>query len=190
MRVEYPYHSALWDESAAEPCERVELRGGLAFRHDIYLGLPEEFARCDVLYSEPPWPAGVEVFDRRAGVAGGDYRRLMEAIGAVITGTNIPTFLITGDRGRKLLPMALQEHRIILNGAAAWCMVYRKRLHDWPESTEALLERLAAEFGCVGDFCCGYGTAGRVFRAAGKRFVLADYNARCIGHIAAHLGGS
>ncbi len=30
----------------------------------------------------------------------------------------------------------------------------------------------------------GYGRAGRIFYEAGKRFVMSDYNASCIGHIA------
>jgi hypothetical protein len=168
----------------------VELPGGIAFQHDIRTGLSLEFGVCDVIYAEPPWPDGFETFNERAGTTGGTYRELMQAIAkAVLSDTKAPAVLLVGERAIKLLPPFLDHVKTILNGNEVWAISYRTRLPATPRTSEELVAWLATRFQCVGDFCCGYGKAGRIFYRAGKRFVLADYNARCIGHIAVHGKG-
>lgn len=64
-----PYHTALMGGTMydREPIERVEFPDGVAMRHNLWEPLPQEFDQCDVWYAEPPWRAGYDRFNERAG---------------------------------------------------------------------------------------------------------------------------
>lgn len=185
------YHSALWPERNAPACDRWSDSTGVAFVHDIRDPLPPEYERADVLYADLPWIDGVEEFNRRAGITE-TFGDLVAGVSRIVLNTRIPIILVVGRRRMTSYPEPDEVQPVRLNGAAAVALVYRFSLAAWfgkdtdaaTKSTEDLLGFLAGQFVCVGDFCCGYGRSGRIFRQHGRAFVLSDYNPKCIGHIA------
>ena len=179
------YHSALRPPSAAPRLDRHEGPSGVAFVHDLTVGvLPPEFDDCDVLYSDLPWRAGFERFNRRARLS--DQRthgEFIDAVNRIVAETTVPAYLVAGkNEGRWLAPTDVQLP-LSLNGAKAVCYSYRSEIPDVGDAT-SLLHWLAGRYSTVGDFCCGYGRSGRIFVEHGKRYVLSDVNATCVGVIA------
>lgn len=183
----HEYHSQLHPPVKAEPVDRFELDGSVAFRHDLTDGLPAEYADCDLLYSDLPWQAGMDEFNSRSG-SSTTYAELLRSVSAVVSASFVPVVLVTGRHAVKRLPTADQEMRVDLNGTPAVALIYGQRVPRANTATE-LLVRLTDGYGRVGDFCCGYGRTLRLFQAAGKSWVGSDNNARCIGYIAAHAPG-
>lgn len=188
-----PYHTALAAPIDAPPIDRyVWPDGSIAFRHDVIAGLSSEFDPCDILYADPPWPAGFAKFRERARSYAAQlheattFAQLMRAVGAIVERDTRPAFIVTGSTGLSLLPVPDQVIPSTLNGSPAKIAVYRL-LMAGPSaefvSARALLIFLAQRFGCVGDFMCGYGRSARIFRYFGKRFVCSDFNPSCIGYL-------
>lgn len=187
------YHTAL-ASGRVEPApavERFEFRGSLAFVHDLLADritdpAPAEFAPVEVFYADPPWPAGFREFERRAGVAEGRaYAQFMRRLDGLVRAEGRPIVLVAGKLALKHLPRPDNVYATALNGAGVLAICYRVKLRSITNARTILAE-LADRFGVGGDFCCGYGRTARAFLAAGKTFVVSDYNPRCIGHIAAH----
>jgi hypothetical protein len=184
------YHSALSAVPvvAGEPIERhLFADGSVAFAHDLMRGLTDDFDQCDVLYGEPPWPAGVDIFNERAG-ADWTFSQIYRTIAAIVTSAGKPVVVTTGVRGLQMLPKPTQTLTITLNGAKAFAVCYGVSFEfpGVPSSADVLAE-LARRFDCIGDFCCGYGRSARAFKAVGKRFVCSDYNAVCISVLKASI---
>ena len=186
----YPYLSALGkafdlqDYPALEACTTPH---GIAFQADLNEGIPAAMHTCDVWYGEPPWQAGYEKFaklaDRPEQVK--PFAAFMRDLSEQISAARQPTFLVTGRHAlRHLTPDHVAP--LILNGDQAVVAIWRGEPWTQPIDAMDLLVRLASEYETIGDFACGLGRAGRVFAAAGKRFVLSDLNARCVGYIARH----
>ncbi len=186
------YHSALSSKELIEGAplvQRVEIPGfGVAFAHDVRNGVPPDYLlSVDVLYADLPWPAGFALFEARANSAGGTY---MEFIGAVAEWVRVlgkPAVLTTSKAAVKWMPKPDSTVTVRLNSADALALCYGV---DVPAQVDTVdvLQMLASQFKCVGDFCCGYGRSGRVFAGRGGKFVMSDYNPQCIGVIAAQWG--
>jgi hypothetical protein len=181
----------------AEPCDYwSDDRGLVAFVHDAFAPLPGEYQACDLLWVEPPWRRGFPVFEERAGSSnpGRSWSGLIYAMSRHLLALQVPTVIVSGLEGQRFLPVPGRVTSCRLHGAQAWLSLYHDverqaglgRLLTADLSTTATLELLADHFDCVGDSCCGYGQAGYAFARAGKRFVLSDFNANCIGYIAKH----
>ena len=186
------YHTALSHgvRIHSSPRQSAESQHGVAFVHDLCSGaLPEAYSACDVLYAELPWRAGLAEFDKRAGVAvPRNYQAFMRAVAKIILETKQRAFMVTGRQGMRYLPYPSHLLETTLNGASCIVMAYTRTPRGRMErtdfnSTADLLHWLAGQFSCIGDFCCGYGRAGRIFAEHGKRFVMSDYNAECVGYI-------
>jgi len=187
------YHTALKGERiSAVPRMRVESPAGVSFVHDLLGGpLPDEYAACDVFYADLPWPAGFAEFERRAGLAPGrSYGEFMAAVARIIRTIRKPVLLAAGKQALRHLasPAAVLSSK--LNGAACVVIMFHANIQPACSDTVALLGWLAERYGCIGDFCCGYGRAGRIFAERGKRFVMSDYNPECIGYIGESLVSS
>jgi hypothetical protein len=181
------YHSALAGARQRWPAvSRFECAHGVAFQHDIALGLPAEMQTADVWYADLPWQQGWHKFAAFAGVDQRTrYQDAMRAVGSAARAAGVPVVMVTGKHAVDLLqPLATAS--VVLNGGDAVACLWR--LEPWrrKRDTVEVLESLAAQHRRVGDFCCGYGRAGRIFAARGRQFVLSDLNAECIGYIAAH----
>ncbi len=188
-KTDIPYHSALKPAITATPVDRFDWRGNIALTHNLLADprLPPPFDPCDVLYVEPPWRAGFEKFNRRAGLTTtATYHDLLAAVSKLITEQPRPTVIITGRHARALLPQPDQTIVLKLYGATALALLYRTEVTEAPPHTFALIEALARRYNRVGDPMCGYGVTARAFTAAGKAWTVSDLNATCIGHIAAN----
>ena len=181
------HHSALRAPEAVTPTGRVtHPNGSVAFQHDfLTLGLAPEFSTCDILYTEPPWRAGFARFEERAGTPGGDrtYARLMQRVTTAIRSVTIPVFIAIGRADARRLPPPFDTSRIRIPGGSALLLAYRAPAPAGETDADAL-DVLARQYNRVGDFMCGYGSAGRAFARHRKTFVLSDHNATCIGVIA------
>jgi hypothetical protein len=189
-----PYHTALTHGTVerAPDLERFALpNGSVAFAHDLMVPLPDIYKKCDVFYLEPPWQAGFKVFNERAGVMDGrQYPRFMQRLGEVLEGLEAPTYILTGKSESRRLPKPSFSYPIAANGypSGFLCIGYRVESPIVAPTSDALIAQLAHDYGCVGDFTCGYGKAARVFHATGKQFVVSDFVKHCIGVIARDLG--
>lgn len=180
------YHSALSSELNVEPVERAVCRDGIVLCWDVTTGhLPTDFDACDVLYAEPPWRDGMAVFNERVG-GGPAYEDVIASVNRVIVSTRRPVVIVTGRHAEKKYNTPNQRVEITLNGAPAIALVYRTFIYTPVNTNEDVIAHLAEEFACIGDFMCGYGNTARIASRHGARWVLADYNPRCVGYVAEH----
>ena len=187
-----PFHSALPAHPLAATgplITRVSWKGSIAFVANLEDGLPSEYEACDVLYTEMAWRAGYDLFADRAGVLDRSFDRYLQAHRDL---TDRRFYLVTGPAIAKLMPPPemMLEGRVDSGGRdVTHCqvLVYHDRFDEsWDGSTTSLIQALARRYDCVGDPACGYGNTGRLFAAAGKRYVMSDINAGCITYIAEH----
>lgn len=187
-----PYHSALHPpEKAARAFHWTGPRASVAFSSPLVSDrLPKAYAGVDVLYCEPPWAAGYDEFNRRAEAAVGTsyvmpYGSWVETLDAAVRRLRKPAVLIVGKKTlRYMTPDWTQETR--LNGAKAIAACYNlpSDLLAGCMTETGILYTLAETFRRVGDPCCGYGRAGRMFASKGGSFVMSDSNPECIGMVA------
>lgn len=186
-----PYHSALTPPGDWPPADRWEGRGCVAFRHDIFKGLPAEFAGCDLLYGDPPWAGGYLTFNVRAGAMGQpDFRSFIGRLDWTARTSGKPTVYVVGQRDARAY-RADSALPVRLNGAPALALSYGADLparlgNEIRPDAGKLLQYLARRYARVGDFLCGYGRSARAFAQAGRTFVASDFDARCVGYVAAH----
>jgi hypothetical protein len=177
-----PYHTALSyaPELHADPIDRAEFPDGIALAHDAWSStLPAEFDACDVIWAEPPWPAGYAIFNERAKVTAPSWSEFHRHLARLCEQSSIPIALLGGARAVKLHPNATPTP-IRHNGDRVFAICYRLTIDPDVESV-TIIHRLCEQFDTIGDFCCGYGRTGLIAREHGKRFVLSDHNAECIG---------
>lgn len=178
------YHSGLkgWDVQDSAPLDKYQIGDSIAFRHDIMDEYPEIYKECDFIYGEPPWIAGAKIFDERAGISGRKFTDLTQRISDLIESLTIPIVLTTGAWGLKMLPKA--DYAIDANiktSAIGKCHIlyYRTEALD----SENLISQVVAKGNVIGDWFCGYGNLAIEAHKQGKRFIVSDYNAECIGYI-------
>lgn len=188
------YYSALDKEDTSKaylPVERVSVGNSVAFLHNIekQFRLPSEYDDCDLLYTDIPWRAGYEKFNKWAGIEGSGYKNFIRAVSEIIIQNKDKAIVIVcGKPELKMLPIPDKVIPVDLNKFPSQGVLYGIKWLDKVTSTEQLLEMLAhSRFKKIGDFCCGYGSAGRHFAQAGKDFVMSDINPRCIGYIKEEL---
>ena len=177
------YHTALADPGPYRArASYAAGRYGIALQYDLMDMAPSEaFAQCDVFYSDLPWRSGFDTFEARAGKGGRAYADFLAAAKWHVETFAKPTVFVTGKHALAALnPELTYETR--LNGAPALAMCWGLRLAD-TSSEHAILAEIAARFGCLGDYCCGYGRTGRYAINAGKRYVMSDMNEHCIAYI-------
>jgi hypothetical protein len=190
------YHTALsnGNEGQYPAVARCTFDHGEAFQFDFAKhGFPPEFSKCDVLYGEPPWPAGYALFNDRAGVKTSmSYRDFCLNMETFILASGLPAFIVCGKIALKHYSRRSSLGTVNLRGADVPLVAYNYSLPSFPSipSNETFLRYLAKRFECVGDWCCGYGFTGHVFAQEGKRSVLCDYNAKCIGGVMERFNGT
>lgn len=153
--------------------------GSVALVHDITTGdLPDEFAACDVLYAELPTKT-----EMRA-----TFVDLLDAVARIVEEFRFPTVLVGSPGTLESLPDPDEGQGIILHDGSAVAAGFWRCSTPWPGRRRptdlGLIRGLAQTYGRVGDFCCGYGLAGRVFLQAGGSFVMSDIDPACIGCVA------
>jgi hypothetical protein len=143
---------------------------------------------ADVLYGDPPWKDGYDKFAARAGTAQSvTWRVFIGNLGIGIRASRLPAVMVAGKQAMAWL----RPDRFVpcrLNGgdamAASWGPI---ELEEGLDAVD-ILKGLAVRFNVVGDPFCGYGRAGRIFAGVGKRYIMSDLSAECIGHISENEG--
>ena len=180
------YHSALRATGDYPKVSEFVGDRGIAFQHDLAKGFPARMLAADVLYSDLPWRDGYTKFHTRAGVTPAEpYYELLGRVANAIRSVGRPAVMITGRHAcATLKPDSIADATLNSDGvfACLWGMPAWTGRRDAKE----ILRRLAVQYQCVGDFCCGYGRAGWTFSGHKKRYILSDINASCIGYIAEH----
>lgn len=193
-----PYHSAVNVgpvEEDAYPLDRWVSKDGKreAFAHDFADGLqiPSEFDRCEVLYVEPPFPHGWKVFHERAGIEPKmSYNEFFHGVTKALAESGKPAVMLCSTDPRvqlKAVPPAYSHRSALLVDSRTCVMLWYNLVppKEFKTNTE-LIQWLATQYECVGDFASGYGYTGRLFSQAGKGWVLSDLDPSCIGYIAQH----
>lgn len=189
------YHSAHRPVQDAPPMQRWEGADCLAFVHDLMSmpGLPAQFDACDVLTAEIPWQRGFATFNERAGVEDErTYHGFLGRVSEIVVAATVPVYLITGRHALPRLPAPDTITDTRLNEWDAVILGYRPDPAIGGTTfgvVQEMLHRLSQRYDVAGDFCCGYGRTGRIFLRSGKRAVLSDFNASCVGYIAEHAPG-
>jgi hypothetical protein len=193
LRVSHSYHTSLRPEIATQSQlpARTLPAGCRAFVSNLEHGLDARFAACDVIYCEPAWRRGYDLFCARADVVG-DYNRYIRAIAEMVESARCPLVLAIGREALRHLPSPRAAvtswidtgGRIITECSVVSFGADVVDVRSGP--TSSIVGALAQVFACVGDPCCGYGNTGRIFMENGKRFVLADVNASCIQYVSQH----
>jgi hypothetical protein len=194
-----PYHSALKpDLFGNETLDYFERAGSVVAAHDIQKGAIPAFMRSDAIYAEPAWRDGYLIFAKRAGISADktQYREYLSAIRGVIDDLRVPAYLVIGKHMIKALS---PDHTVDLklHGYPCHLAIWNAdRLSDVKKS-EDVLPKLAEQYSCILDFCCGYGNTARAISVINaralciinKRFVCTDINKKCVAYIArAYMG--
>jgi hypothetical protein len=188
-----PYHSALKNGTIeqSQPVQRFVYKNSVAFAYDIFDPLPNDFNACDFFYMEPPYPAGVKVFDDRVGISGRSYTDLAARISQFIDLTNKPIVMPMSKTVIKHYPKPMQAFETdfthSVKGLKTMVYAWNIELKEY-KTTEDVLIGLLNTHNCVGDLFCGYGNTAQIAINQNKDFVVSDYNPYCIGFISTLLG--
>lgn len=165
------------------PTQRFEHEGCIGMRRNIITeGYFAELETCDVIYCEPPFPAGVKVFDERAKEKTSSYNDFSHQFSAIWEKlAHKPRLAITNKRLEKALPTPDAQVKVRLNTnwetLSCWGITVPSGM-----SNLGVCEYLGKTFNRMGDITCGYGVPVLHFKKAksGNTFVASDYDAHCI----------
>lgn len=191
--VKIAYHSALKGTKIEEaaPLDRFELDGSIGLVHDIFEPLPSEFDQCDFFYADPPYPAGIKIFDERVNISGRTYSQFANHISDFIKATSKPIVMSFSKTVLSRYPKADQIIEVDFvhskGGIKTTLAIWNAHLTGI-KSTDDAIHSLLDIHNCVGDMFCGYGRTALIAHNRNKRFVVSDYNPTCIGYTAKMLG--
>jgi hypothetical protein len=181
-----PYHTALKSgtEEDAPPLNEFTVGDSIAFVYDVFDPVPAIYDQVDAFYTEPPWPHGTKVFDERVGVTGRTWADLANRIDFLIESTTAPVVIPLGKIALKRLPAPTVTYDVYMPhaGAPAIIACWRTTL-DQPKTTIDAARQLISRHTVIGDWFCGYGKTAVLAHEMNRRFVVSDYNPRCIGFL-------
>lgn len=181
------YNTAIGNHYVEWPSvERYVGESGVSFRHDLLEGVPKEMFDADIWFSELPWIHGFSKYAKLAGVTQkGVYSDLLDVVSRGVREYGKPACIIAGGHAVKRLS---PQHAVPVRLNGGWATACLWNIPPWDEiyETTVILEKLAKRYDTVADFCCGYGRSGRVFAQEGKRYIMSDFDPRCIGYISGH----
>lgn len=182
-----PYHTALKSghEEDAPPLNEFRLGDSIAFVHDVFDPTPDIYREVDAFYTEPPWPHGTKVFDERVGVTGRTWADLASRLESLIEETPAPVVIPLGKIALKRLPSPTVTYDVYMPHAGDRAIIACWRtVLDNPATTIDAARQLISQHNTIGDWFCGYGKTAELANEMGRRFIVSDYNPRCIGFIA------
>lgn len=180
------YHSALKPSlNISKGLSFVEKNGNKAFVMDISKEF-NSYDDCDILYSEPAWLDGYDEFLKRANNNDSSYDSYIDSIINIIQTCDKPIVLVLGKHVIKRFPIANSKIDVKLHGYHTNAYGWNIDLSTYQSATTnyELIRLLANDYNCIGDFNCGYGNSGLIFKQNGKHFVMSDINEFCISYIA------
>ena len=180
------YNSALKNGTlrfeGVSPTPRFEKEQCIGLASNLIKDLPDEIFGCDVIYCEPPFPAGIKVFDERAGHKTKNYEEFASGFARAWDQlADKPRLAITNKALLKRLSKPDQTVKVKLNKAwenlSCWNVTVPEKMSNLEVCTH-----LGKTFHRMGDLTCGYGLPLLSFRKArhGNTFVGVDYDPHCI----------
>lgn len=193
--IKQTYYSALdkTDKAASyPPMQRAEFNNGVAFRADImeWDSFKHEFDKCDLLYTEMPWRAGHDEFYARASrLPLGDYDEMLKQVSSIIeeNRSTKAVVMVCGKSFASKLPKPDFTTPTMLHDYPALVLIYNHVGSLNTDTNYTIIDSLAKEYYCVGDFMAGFGNTGQIFAKHNKDFVLSELNPRCIGYMSENL---
>lgn len=179
------YNSALKNGTiqitGVKPTMRFDSAMGTGMKHNLLDPMPHEFDACDVWYCEPPFPAGIKIFNERAQESVG-YKEFCLAFAKVVEQAKAPLYAITNKRLRGYIKTADAEVKVKLNSNWETLSIWGGPVPPGGMTNLEVCHWLGRRFRVIGDFTCGYGIPVMEFIKArpGNRFVASDYDAHCI----------
>jgi len=184
------YNSAIKSNTkqiVGDPCVlfTMQVNGGksMGLQWDISRGvLARQAKHADVFYADPPFPAGLKVFNQRAG-AELSYKDFATGFAKAWSSTTKPRYAVMNAMLAKHLPPPDGIVTMFQNGK-------KERLGYWsaetpPENKTNLqvCEWLGRNHRTICDIVCGYGIPILTFCKVrrGNQFIGTDYDRRCIG---------
>lgn len=182
------YHTALNDKKQTtefiQGTERFSSQYCTAFKYDFIpvKVLPKEYNECDFLYVEVPYPQGIKIFDERANIK--QARNVDDfalALREIIQDCKKPIGIVTSKILHKKLPTPTDTYEMKIHvGKVTFALHNLDCKYKFRTSSE-LMNFVANQFNCLGDFCCGYGFPLMEFlNYGGKKIIASDYNDKCI----------
>ena len=110
------YNSAIKNKTKyydnIEKTSSFEQDNNFIFCNDIInLGLTDRYTKCDFLYSEPPYPHGFKVFEKRAEKqANRTYDDFVSGLNKIIIKNKKPLFLVMG---KILLKKVIKPNQVL-----------------------------------------------------------------------------
>mgnify|MGYP003538206388 CR=1 FL=1 len=162
------------------------LGGNTVLCHDIHNGYNDQFNKCDILYSEPAWRHGYDIFMSKAGYEKRSFEQYVTDICSFVKLSKKPAIIITGVKDSKLYQNNLKfedsKIKLKVHNCNAMALFYNIPAILVNDNIE-LLNIISKKFNNVGDFCAGYGNTADVFHKAGKNFVMSDVNPYYVSHM-------
>ena len=184
------YHTALAEPLfEGPPASHWTDGSNVALVGDIMTGLPSELASAHVIYGEPPWRQGYEVFNRRAGHHDArTWGEWLVCYDEIMRYSGKPACAMVGKQGLSYLnPDDAIPTRVVVHNCAAFLALWNDVEIEADNTDEAAAD-LARRYGIVADVWCGFGRASRIVKQNGGSFRAMDVNPLCIGYIAATAG--
>lgn len=180
------YHSALkskFEVSQVQPSNKELGQNFMLFQNDVVQdGIHESMDVCDVIYGDPPWPHGFDVFNERAGIFDNrTFNAFAHKLGAEILRLNKPFYMICGLTLIKRLPPNKGVRPITLNGGAAKLVWWFDDFEVSVSTNVDVIKALASKYEVMGDCFCGYSASLKIFLDNGGSSVIGtDFDGKCI----------
>ncbi len=160
----------------------------IIFKHDLTAGIPKIYNKCDLLYTEPSWLVGYKIFCKRANmVPYGDYKKYISMLSNLTYGKKTIVMII-GKSAIKNMNQNYSKIRVKMNNYWETAYGWNIDLSKYNESKSfEFIKQLSNDYNNVGDFCCGFGNTGRIFKENGKNFIMSDISGEVVYKTAIEL---
>jgi len=162
------------------------INDNIVMHHDIHNGYNTIYNKCDIIYSEPAWKHGYDIFMNKAGFKKINFNEYVNDICNFLLNAKKPAIIITGINDSKLYIKNLQfkTHKIKLqvHNCNAMALFYNISPITVNNNID-LLNVISKNYNNVGDFCAGYGNTADIFYQANKNFVMSDVNPYFVSYI-------
>lgn len=166
------------------------------FQWDLTKGIPDIYKQCDLIYVEPSWSQGYDIFQKRCNdsIDRSNYLDYMIEISRYVNSALHPVYIILEKKIQYLFKQPSEKILVNLHNYKSDLLIFNDNLNiDNLNITNLtnynIINILAEKYNLVGDFCCGYGNTAKVFREHNKNFICSDINAKCVYYIAKELMG-
>lgn len=184
--AKFMYHTALkskFEVSNISPSNSELGKNFMLFQNDIMTdGIHPSMNDCDVIYGDPPWRHGFNVFNDRAGVSSErTFNEFANKLGSEILRLGKPFYLVCGKELINKLPKNKGVKPITLNNAPVQMVWWFDDFKEDVSTSFDVIKVLAKRYKVMGDCFCGYSASLKVFlNNGGKKVIGTDFDGKCI----------